>query len=94
VDTSRWYLECRHLTYQISGMAAQEPSSLVKVKGLISQMVEKLMAEANAEASQKASCDKEKAKRSTSKEEKPRSSTSTSRAPTRPRRPWRPWRSP
>ena len=51
-------------------MAAQEPSSLVKVKGLISQMVEKLMAEANAEASQKAFYDKEKAKSSTPKEEK------------------------
>jgi len=54
----------------MSAMEAEKPSSFVKIKGLISQMVEKLMAEANAEASQKAFCDKEKAKSSTAKEQK------------------------
>merc|ERR1719321_1467981 len=53
---------------ELASSAAADPFE--KIKGLISDMVAKLVTEANEEASQKAFCDEEKAKSSKEQEEK------------------------
>jgi hypothetical protein len=53
---------------QIASMAASDP--FVKIRGLIEDMIAKLLKEAEEEATQKAFCDAEMGKSTTSKEEK------------------------
>merc|ERR1719443_481040 len=53
---------------QMASMAASDP--FVKIRGLIEDMIEKLLKEAQEEASQKAFCDEEMGKSKTSKAEK------------------------
>jgi len=53
---------------EVAGAAATDP--FVKVKGLIEEMIAKLVTEANEQATQKAFCDEEKAKSDAAKAEK------------------------
>merc|ERR1719281_470688 len=53
---------------ELASAAASDPFE--KIRGLISDMIAKLIAEANEEASQKAFCDEEKAKSTKEKETK------------------------
>merc|ERR1719224_79753 len=53
---------------QMASMAASDP--FVKIRGLIEDMIEKLLKEAQEEASQKAFCDEEMGKSKTSQAEK------------------------